>query len=75
MTLAQKLASRQLVLDYLAAVKQQAETDLGADNLSDDQWHRAAQRLADANANLIKAKTGRGWEPFYDDAKSAFEGF
>ena len=70
MTLAQKLAGRASVLAYLDATYQQAETELGADGLTDDQWRAAAHRLALARANELKAKMGNGWEPFLADARA-----
>ena len=70
MTLAQKLADRASVLAYLEATKQQAETDLGAEGLNDDQWRAAADAYHRASMELKDARTGKGWEPFLADARA-----
>lgn len=71
MNLQQKLAARDLVIRYLEACKQQAETDMGADGLSDAAWNNAARVYARCNADLISAKRGDGWKAFHADALHA----
>ena len=68
MTLADKLAARAAVLAYLIHRDAQAKAAI-VDGMDGDAWEAAARAWGVARADLIAAKTGRGWERHVADAK------
>lgn len=70
MALSDTLAIRAAVLAYLIHVDNQAEGSI-VEGMTGDKWEAASRAWCIARANLIEAKTGKGWERHVKAAKRA----